>query len=158
MKVLITGASGEVGKYVVRELAGPHQPVLMSRTRPAPEFSGLPWIQGDLNRFADCQRAVSGVEAIQHFGAMAWPTDHPQERKQAEAAGIPFDATFKTNMLGTYYLLQAAVASDVKVFVMAGSNCALGHGYRISNTPFPLQAVPIDESHPCYPEDTYSYT
>jgi nucleoside-diphosphate-sugar epimerase len=41
---------------------------------------------------------------------------------------------------------------------MAGSNCALGHGYRISQTPFPLQALPIDERHPSYPEDSYSYS
>src|SRR2546428_12819812 len=41
---------------------------------------------------------------------------------------------------------------------MAGSNCALGHGYRISQTPFPFQALPIDEGHPLYPEDSYSYS
>jgi len=41
---------------------------------------------------------------------------------------------------------------------MTGSNCALGHGYRISNTPFPFQFLPVDETHPCYPEDTYSYS
>ena len=33
-----------------------------------------------------------------------------------------------------------------------------GHGYRISHTPFPLQALPIDECHPSYPEDSYSYS
>ncbi|MDH7569534.1 MAG: NAD(P)-dependent oxidoreductase, partial [Armatimonadota bacterium] len=42
--------------------------------------------------------------------------------------------------------------------VLAGSNCALGHGFRVSNTPFPIQFLPIDETHPCYPEDSYSFT
>jgi nucleoside-diphosphate-sugar epimerase len=41
---------------------------------------------------------------------------------------------------------------------MAGSNCALGHGYRISKDPFPIHFLPIDETHPSYPEDTYSYS
>jgi nucleoside-diphosphate-sugar epimerase len=41
---------------------------------------------------------------------------------------------------------------------MAGSNCALGHGFRISETPFPLEALPIDETHPCHPEDSYSFS
>jgi nucleoside-diphosphate-sugar epimerase len=101
---------------------------------------------------------VNGVEAIQHLGAQPWPVDHPQSRARAEEMGIPFDATFKTNMLGTYYLIQAAVQAGVRIVVMAGSNCALGHGYRISDTPFPVQSLPIDETHPCYPEDSYSYS
>ena len=29
---------------------------------------------------------------------------------------------------------------------MAGSNCALGHGFRISDTPFPIESLPIDET------------
>ena len=61
-------------------------------------------------------------------------------------------------MVGVYYLMQAAVEAGVGRVVMAGSNCALGHGYRISQTPFPFQALPIDESHPAYPEDSYSYS
>jgi UDP-glucose 4-epimerase len=158
MKILITGASGRLGPFVIRELAEQYELVLMSRQEPAEAFSHLPWIQGDLSNFADCQRAVKGVQAIQHLGAQPWPVDHPQLRSRAEEQGIPFDATFKTNMLGTYYLMQAAVEAGVQTVVMAGSNCALGHGYRISDTPFPLQALPIDEAHPCYPEDSYSYS
>jgi nucleoside-diphosphate-sugar epimerase len=98
------------------------------------------------------------VDAIQHIGAQPWPVDHPQLRARAEEQGIPFDATFKTNMLGTYYLMQAAAEAGVKVVVMAGSNCALGHGFRISKTPFPVQRLPIDETHPTDPEDSYSFT
>lgn len=158
MKILITGASGRLGPFVIRELAEKHELVLMSRQKPAEAFSHLPWIQGDLSNFEDCRRAVEGVQVIQHLGAQPWPVDHPQLRSRAGEQGIPFDATFKTNMLGTYYLMQAASEAGVQTVVMAGSNCALGHGYRISDTPFPLQALPIDETHPCYPEDSYSYS
>ena len=158
MRVLITGASGQLAGYVVRELADKHELVLTSRRKPSEELSAFPWIQGDLTNFEDCQRAVKGVDAIQHLGAQPGPVDHPDSRADAEKRGIPFDATFKTNMLGTYYLMQSAIEAGVKVVVMAGSNCALGHGFRISNTPFPIQALPIDETHPCYPEDSYSYS
>src|SRR5262249_2132850 len=97
-------------------------------------------------------------DAIQHLAAQPWPVDHPELRKRAAAQGIAFDATFKSNMLGLYYLMHAAVEAGVGRVVMAGSNCALGHGYRISQTAFPLQALPIDEHHPAFPEDSYSYT
>jgi len=158
MKILITGASGKLGAFIIRDLAaaGYEDLVLMSRRKPAETFSAYPWLEGDLTDFAACQRAVQGVDVIQHIGAQPWPTDHPHLRARVEEQGIPFDTTFKTNMLGTYYLMQAAAEAGVKTVVMAGSNCALGHGYRISDTPFPYQALPIDEMHPCYPEDSYS--
>jgi len=103
MKVLITGASGKLGAYVIRELAAEHDLVLTSRRRPEAEFAHLPWVEGDLTSFAVCQRAVEGCDAIQQLGAQPWPVDHPETRARAEEQGIPFDATFKTNMLGTYY-------------------------------------------------------
>lgn len=158
MKILITGASGKLASHVISELEEQHELVLTSRSRPAEKFSRFQWIQGDLTCFEDCQRAVQDVEVVQHLGAQPWPVDHPNLRAKAEEQGIPFDATFKTNILGTYYLMQAAVKADVKTVVMTGSNCALGHGYRISNTPFPIEKLPIDETHPCYPEDSYSYS
>jgi nucleoside-diphosphate-sugar epimerase len=159
MKVLVTGGNGKLAAYVIRELAQNHDIVLFARRRPAEEFAHIPCIQGDLNNPDDCRRAVEGVEAIQHIGAQPWPVDHPQMRARAAEQGIPSDATFKTNMLGAYYLMQAAAeAGGVKVVVMAGSNCALGHGFRISKTPFPIQRLPIDETHPTYPEDSYSFS
>ncbi|MCZ6678875.1 MAG: hypothetical protein O7E52_16710, partial [Candidatus Poribacteria bacterium] len=103
MKVLVTGASGRLAGFVIRELAEAHDIVLTSRGEPPPEFSDLPWIPGDLKNFADCERVVHEVEAIQHLGAQPYPADHPDLRSRTEAQGVPFDATFKTNMLGTYY-------------------------------------------------------
>lgn len=158
MKVLITGANGKLGAYVIRALAAEHELVLFSRRQPAAEFAHYPWIQGDLTDFDACQQAVAGVDAIQHIGAQPWPVDHPDMRERAAEQGYAFDATFKTNMLGTYYLMQAAVEAGVKTVVMAGSNCALGHGFRISGTQFPISRLPIDETHPTFPEDSYSFT
>ncbi|MEA3345881.1 MAG: NAD(P)-dependent oxidoreductase [Chloroflexota bacterium] len=161
MKVLITGGSGRLAKYVVRELEEDYELVLFSRSRPPEDRAHLPWIQGNLNRFQDCQRAVEGVEAIQHLGAVPYPVDHPQIRARAEREGReipPFDMTMRTNIMGTYYLMQAAVQARVKLVVMAGSNCALGHGYRISDKPFPIHYLPIDEEHPSDVEDSYSYS
>ncbi len=160
MRLLVTGSSGRLGPFVIRDLlkAG-HEVVLFSRKQPAPEFSRLPLILGDINNFEDCQKAMrSGIDAVQHLAAQAWPVDHPQERAAAAQHGIPFDATMRSNIMGTYYLLQAALQKNVEIFVMTGSNCALGHGYRISQRPFPYRYLPIDEQHPSDVEDSYSYS
>lgn len=160
MKVLVTGVSGRLGPYLVRELeqAG-HTVEMMSRREPPDDLRQLPWHQGDINSFEDCERAVAGgFDAIQHAAAQPYPVDHPQLRARAEEQGIPFDATMKSNIMGLYYLLQAAVAKDIGSFVMTGSNCALGHGFRISGSDFPYQYLPIDEEHPTDVEDSYSFS
>ncbi len=158
MRVLVTGANGTLAPFVIRALLGQHDVVLMSRRPPHPDFAALPWVQGDITVLDDWRQAVRGIDAIQHLAAQPWPVDHPALRAQATAQGLALESTFQSNLLGVYYLMQAAVEAGVHTVVMAGSNCALGHGYRISQTPFPFQALPIDENHPAYPEDSYSYT
>ena len=159
MKVLVTGASGRLGRFVVEELerAG-HELVLMSRSRPM-AGDRWPWVQGTITEFEDCLRATAGgIEAIQHVAATPYPTDHPETREREEERGVPFDETMRTNIMGTYYLLQAAVRTGIGVFVMTGSNCALGHGFRVSGSGFPYQYLPVDEAHPSDVEDSYSYS
>ena len=160
MKVLVTGSSGRLGPFVVRELAeAGHDLTLFSRHEPAPELSRWPWVQGDIANWEDCLGAAAGgYDAIQHLAAQPWPTDHPHEQKLTQERGLPFDATMRSNIMGTYYLLQAALRHNIGIFVMTGSNCALGHGYRISDGPFPLRYLPVDEEHPSQVEDSYSYS
>jgi nucleoside-diphosphate-sugar epimerase len=159
MKVLVTGASGRFGPFVVSELASAgHELVLMSRTRPE-AADHWPWVEGSITDYEACLKATEGgIEAIHHVAASPYPTDHPQTRKRAAERGSPFDETMRTNIMGTYYLLQAAVERNIGVFVMTGSNCALGHGFRISGTEFPIHYLPIDEKHPTDVEDSYSYS
>jgi UDP-glucose 4-epimerase len=160
MKALVTGSSGRLGPYVIADLeqAG-HEVVLFSRQPPAASLSHLQWVQGDIRNPEDCLRAArGGFDAIHHLAAQAWPTDHPGQRALAEERGLSFDTTMQSNVMGTYYLLQAAVQHEIGIFVMTGSNCALGHGYRISDKPFPYQYLPIDEAHPSDVEDSYSYS
>ncbi len=96
-----------------------------------------------------------GIEAVHHAAAKPGPTDNPSSDSRGRAG---FDLTMKTNIMGLYYMLQAALRRHVEIFVMTGSNCALGHGFRISDRPFPIEYLPIDEDHPCDPEDSYSFS
>jgi nucleoside-diphosphate-sugar epimerase len=161
MKVLVTGASGRLAEYVVKELRGRYDIVLASR-KPLPEDrADLPWVQTDLNNYEDCLRAMEGIDAVQALGAVPYPTDHPTLREQRIKAGQempPFDTTMKTNTMGIYYMMMAAVKQGVKTVVMTGSNCAYGMGFRVTQRPFPIKYLPLDEVHPSDIEDSYSYT
>ena len=160
MKVLVTGTNGRLGPHVVKELerAG-HEIVLFARREPSAEMAHLACVRGDIADFDACTRAMSGgFDAVQHLAAQPWPTDHPQQAKEAAARGVAFDTTMRSNIMGTYYLLQAAQREGTGIFVMTGSNCALGHGYRSGDTPFPFEYLPVDEQHPSDVEDSYSYS
>lgn len=66
------------------------------------------------------------------------------------------DATMKTDTMGTYYLMDAARRMRVKHVVAITSYFVLGIGFRLSGTPYVPAYLPIDEEHPCAPEDSYS--
>ena len=160
MKVLVTGASGRLGPFVVRELENHgHEVVLFSRGDLSDVYPTNRRASGDITSFDDCMAAVDeSIDAIHHLAAQPWPTDHPGMQENRKKQGVDFDATMRSNIMGTYYLLQAAVQKGVKIFVMTGSNCALGHGFRISDEPFPFSYLPVDEDHRSYVEDSYSYS
>jgi len=159
MKVLVTGASGRFAPHLIRELlAHGHEAVLFSRKRPDDEFKDLEWFEGDINCFEDCYKAVhnKGFDAIQNTAAKPGPTDQPGSPKYDDSTY--FNLTMQTNIMGLYNLLQAAIRSGIGTFVHTGSNCALGHGFRISSRPFEIKYLPIDEDHPTDGEDSYSFS
>ncbi|TAK20801.1 MAG: NAD(P)-dependent oxidoreductase [Chloroflexota bacterium] len=161
MQITITGGTGSLSEYIQNSLAGTHELVLFDRVQPAQnrfqyELKGR-LVTGDLTSFEDCERAVAGSQAIIHLGAIPWPVEHPVWRERIPGAkNMPWDETFRVNTMGTYYLLEAAKRAGVKVVVAATSNCVLGHGFRISDRPFPVSYLPIDEEHPLDFEDSYS--
>lgn len=143
MRILVTGASGYVASFVIEELERNHELTLFGRRHPSEGPHGMEtnaaFIRGDLTHLDDCRRAVSGVEAIAHIGGI----------------NVPSDATFRVNALGTYYLMEAAREVGVRRVVLASSNCALGHCFRVTSRPFEVQYLPFDEAHPSFIEDNY---
>jgi nucleoside-diphosphate-sugar epimerase len=136
MKVLVTGVTGAVGPHVIAELQERHDLTLFARR---PIEGRHPVVTGDLRSLADCQRAVEGAEAVIHLAAYSEP-----------ATGA-----FEDNVSGTYHLLEAARQAGVRRFLFASTNCVYGQCFRVTQRPFPIDFLPISESHPCRPEDNY---
>jgi nucleoside-diphosphate-sugar epimerase len=161
MQITITGGTGSLSQYIQKELGGKHDIVLFDRVEPGKNRVNYeitaPVIVGDLTNFEDCQRAVAGSQAVIHLGAIPWPVEHPVWGPRVSGANpLPWDETMRVNTMGTYYLLEAAKRAGVKTVVAATSNCVLGHGFRLSDRPFPVEYLPLDEKHPLDFEDSYS--
>lgn len=160
-QVLVTGASGRLGRYVTPRLMEEGHEVTGFDIVDAPGGDGPrgAFIKGDLTSLEDCLRALSYAEAdtVVHLGALPGPREmikgRPLWRKQQVA---PEDETMRVNTMGTYYLLDAARRlKHVKKVVFASSFYTLGLGNRISEDPFVVEYLPIDEDHPLRPEDSY---
>lgn len=73
MKVLVTGASGFLGRtVVVAGVEAGHEVTAMRRRASAsPEIPGAKWIDGDLRQRGEWRHALSDVDAVIHLAAAA---------------------------------------------------------------------------------------
>lgn len=140
MKILITGAGGSLGSYICREmLAAGHSVTGYSRTPGV--LKGVEWIAGDATHFAELKQVARGHDALVHLAAIPGPGRAPVENLIA------------SNVKSTACVLEAAIHGDVGRVVFASSGAVLGLTFcRRAMTP---RYLPVDERHPCEPQDAY---
>lgn len=142
MKVLVTGGSGGLGRWVVRELRAHGYGVVSADRRPPAEAEpGARYAELDLTDVKGVQRVLDGCEAVVHLAAIPAP------------GGRPDEVVFGNNVLGTFAVLQAASRLRVRKVVTASSTAALGAAFAAR--PFGPRYLPIDEAHPLSPQDPY---
>ena len=139
MRVLVTGGTGVIGRYVVEEFvrAG-HQVTNVGRSAGAK----LPCrhLRGDLTDAGEVYQALamSRAEAVVHMAAWSnWGI-------------VPHTRTYSDNVQGTFNLLQACADLQVRPVVIASS--AQVYGFER----FPPVYVPVDEAHPLRPLNPYA--
>jgi len=116
--ILITGAAGDVGTHLRRELAG-HYQLRLSDKRPLQPARGQKFVRADLSRMADALRVTRGVDAIVHLGGYS--------------VEGPWPAILQANIVGCYNVFEAARKNRVKRIVFPTSNHAVGF-YRRDQT------------------------
>lgn len=165
-RVLITGGSGHLGRLAAHEFCSAgHDVSLFDRVRP--EDASRPWdtsLSVHVGELWDGSAVAAALERespdiIVHLGANPLASDHPLQRPSGmfqHYDRVGRDDTMKSNVMGTYYLLDQAARTGVKRIVAASSYYVLGIGNRISQQPYRVEYLPIDEDHPTHPEDSYS--
>lgn len=117
-RVVVTGASGNIGTAVLREVSSAgHQVVAVARRRPSgteppdgEQVGSVEWHAADVTT-DDLTALLSGADAVVHLAWKFQPTHDPAE-------------TWDTNVMGTRRLLDAAGAAEVPVVVCVSSVAA----------------------------------
>jgi uronate dehydrogenase len=110
--ILITGAAGDVGTHLRRELAGKYH-LRLSDIKPVKALAaGEKSAPGDVAKMSDMLRVTKGVDAIVHLGGFS--------------VEGPWDVILRANIVGCYNLFEAARRNGVRRVLFASSNHATG--------------------------------
>jgi nucleoside-diphosphate-sugar epimerase len=112
--------------------------------RPGVELEGAEYRVCDVNDYPALREAVRGCDAIVHLAAIANP-----------GFGQP-EEIFRVNCSGSFNVFQAAAQEGIRRVVQASSINATGQFFGLK--PAPLHYLPIDEEHPVFSTDAYSYS
>jgi uronate dehydrogenase len=113
--VLITGATGDVGTHLARELAGKYK-LRLSDKRP---LKAKNFVKADVSKMADALKITKGVDAVVHLGGYS--------------VEGPWEGILQANIIGCYNVFEAARKNGVKRVVFPTSNHAVGF-YRRDQT------------------------
>lgn len=141
--VVVTGGSGKLGRATVRELVAHGYDVLNADLAPpAEELSAF--VRVDLEDAGQVFELVGGIDFCARPDAIVHLAAVPAPGRMANAT------TFRTNMVSSYNVFEAARRHGVKNVVYASTEIIFG-------LPFdsPPDALPLDESAPERPESAY---
>ena len=138
-RVLVTGASGRIGRHVVDALLGHCEVTAFDL---APPVQDVPYIEGDVLDLDKVRASMSGQDAVIHLAALD--------------LGVPAEPEgyFGVNVMGTWNTVQAAREAAIRKVVLASSVSATGLGEMRPD--FPPDYLPVDEAHPMKPAHAYS--
>lgn len=139
MKIVITGGSGKLARYLVPKLIREHE-VLLFDKQPPDQNQSL-FTQGEITDMNKLNKVFRGAKAVIHLAALRSRYNH-----------LPMKV-IETNTSGSFCVLEAARREKVKKIIFSSSDAVLGIAQ--SKTEFPPEYLPVDEKHPLKPQDPY---
>ncbi len=139
MKILVTGGSGRIGRYVVRELVESGHNVTSIDISPWTD-SPCRTMRIDMTKAGEVYQALASAQAEAVVHLAAW----------ANAGIVPDTDTYGDNVKGAFNLFQACANLGIKRIISASS----AQVYGLAKAP-PVY-VPLDEAHPLRPANSYA--
>jgi nucleoside-diphosphate-sugar epimerase len=159
MRVVVTGGSGRLGQYVVRELFT-HSHAVASLDTIKPRECLCPTYTVDLTKIESVLEHFKNAEAVVHLARIRFPyTEHGFNAAEQKWVfnDVAADAErFHQNVAITNNVLAAALECSVKK-VVCGSSLAV-YGFYYPTTAVEPDYLPVDEDHPLRPQDPYGMT
>src|ERR687898_2336462 len=159
MRVVITGGSGRLGQYVVRELFT-HTHAVAALDAIKPRECLCPTYTVDLMKIDSFVDHFNNADAVVHLARVRFPyteNGFNVAEQKWEFADIRGDAErFNRNVAITNNVLAAAQSCAVKKIV-CGSSLAV-YGFYYPSTQLQPDYLPVDEDHPLRPQDPYGMT
>jgi nucleoside-diphosphate-sugar epimerase len=155
MRIFFTGGSGKAGKHVAPYLAEQGHHVTNADLVPLghPSVADL---RVDLTDAGETYSALAGLATFAELDLLEKPVYDAVVHFAAIPRILlrPDAATYATNVLSTYNVLEAATRLGVRKIVFASSETT--YGICFAQGERRPEYVPVDEEHPTIPEDAYA--
>jgi nucleoside-diphosphate-sugar epimerase len=138
-RICVTGASGKLGRSVVRDLLEHGFEVVATDVRPGPPDLGVQVLVADLTEYGQAVEVLQGVDAVVHLANIP----APGLRTPSE--------TFNDNTVMNSNVFLAAAQLKIGRVVWASSETTLGLPFDV-----PPRYAPVDEAHYPFPTSTYA--
>jgi nucleoside-diphosphate-sugar epimerase len=140
-RILVTGAAGLLGRFVVDELAS--QGYMVRGLDRRQGQASIEWQVGDVTDPAAVGEAFAGMEAVLHIAAVPniWSGDG--------------QTIMRVNTLGTYTVFAAAEAAGINRVVFCSSDSVVGYTVGEGRM-LPPRYAPVDLDHPLLATDPYA--
>lgn len=140
MRVALTGATGYVGGFILRDLLGRGVQVAgLTRQRPQSEAAGVEWIRGDLLNSEALTELLAGADALVHCAYSHVPG------RYRGGEGEDRHGFWRTNLLGSVALFEQARAAGVQRLVFLSSRAV--YGRRTAGTSVDETVLPVPDTY-----------